>query len=245
MKINGVDISTLFGGKAEFLDYSLPAPSFNRYITTTDVDRKIPNKRVSVGIRDIRVRLAFHDNKENSYIMVSALTSILSDAVVNFGGSLSYRVVISNSGELDFQTQKLFLWTCYLQVIDKYGEEIIVSTTNTSVPIALTNVGTYKTPITIEITPTNASVTSIGISGMLGAHQTTPITITPVVLNKKIIIDGDLCTIIQDDGVTQVNKFLHSNIISFPEIGPALTTNITITPASNLSVVIKYKPRYI
>jgi hypothetical protein len=245
MKINGVDITTLFGGKLEFLDYSLPAPSFNRYITTTDVDRKIPNKRTSVGIRDIIVRIAFHDTKENSYIMSSALTSILSDAIVNFGGAISYRVVISNSGEFEFKTPVLFLWTLNLQILDKMGPEILVDTTNTSVPITLNNFGTYKTPLIIEITPKSAGVTSISVAGMLGYHNTTPLTINNTSLNKKIIIDGELCRILEMNGSIATNKFLDSNLVSFPEIGPAQTTNLTITPSANLEVRITFKPRYI
>ena len=245
MKINGVDISTMFFDKAEFLDYSIPAPSFNRYITTTDVDRKIPNKRTSIGIRDLIVRIAFHDTKENSYIMSSALTSILSDAVVNFNGAISYRVVISASGEIEFKTPNLFLWTVNLQILDKMGPEIEVSTTNTSTPIALNNFGTYKTPIIIEITPKSAGVTSVTVAGMLGYHSTTPLTISNTGLDKKIIIDGEACTIIEMDGSTPTNKFLATNLVSFPEIGPAQTTNLTITPSTNLEVKIKFKPRYI
>ena len=245
MIVDGVNITTMFGGRIEFLDYTLPPPSYNRYITTTDIDRKIPNKRVSVGVRDIKVRVAFNDNKENAYIMMSALTSILSDALVNFGGAITYRVVISNSGEFDMKTPKLFEWAFYLQMLDKLGPEVVVETTNTSGPVEAFNFGTYKTPVVIEITPKHSSVTSVSVVGLLGYHSTIPLTISGTSLNKKIIIDGELCKIVEMTGSTEANKFLSSNLVSFPEIGPAQTTALTFTPSTNLEVKITFKPRYI
>ena len=245
MKIDGIDITTIFGGRIQFLEYTLPPPSYNRFITTTDVDRKIPNKRVSVGVRDIKVRIAFHDTKENSYIMSSALTSILSDALVNFGGGITYKVVISNSGDLNFKTDKLFEWELYLQMLEKYGEEVIVESTTTAAPIEVFNFGTYKTPIIIEITPKNSSVTAVSVKGMLGYHSTIPLTVNNTSLNKKIIIDGDSVKVVEVNGSTETNKFLDTNIVSFPEIGPAQTTALTFTPSADIEVKISFKPRYI
>lgn len=244
MKIDGVDITTLFPTKAQFLDYSLPAPSVNRFITVTDLDRKLVNRRVSIGITNIAVRIAMFDTKANCYIMASKLASLLGDSVVDFGDEVMYRVTMSTDGTYEMMTDTLFVYTMQLQVLEKFGDEVTVLPANTSAPIPLTNYGTFRTPIIIELTPTSAGVTQITVVGYKGYHATVPLTISNLTVGQKIILNGEQGVILQDTGSSLVNKFLDTNLVSFPEIDPGVT-NITITPSSNVTVSIKFSPRYI
>lgn len=241
MYINGVELSTLFPGKLQFLDYELTNPSYNRFITTTDNDRKIVNRRSSIGITNIAVRIAMFDDKEKSYIMSSKIVSLLGDAIVNFGGDLNYRVNVATDGAFELQTDNLFLFTLQLQVLDKLGDAVSVDTTSTA-PITLENNGTYKSPIRIEVTP-QSTISSFSVYGF-GAHtSTSPLTISNPIAGKKTVIDGDLCVILQETTEGYVNKFLDSNLLSFPEILVGDTT-LTFSPSS-LDIKIIYNPRYI
>lgn len=241
MYINGVDYSTIFPGKLQFLDYELTNPSYNRFITTTDGDRKIVNRRSSIGITNIVVRIAMYDNKENSYIMASKLVSMLGDAYVNFGGDLTYRVNVATDGAFELLTEELFLYSLQLQVLDKLGEAVVVETTSAS-PIVLANNGTYKTPIRIEVTPPTA-MSSFSVYGFGKHTSTSPLVVTNPIELKKTVIDGDLCVVLQETTGGYVNKFLDTNILSFPEI-PVGETTLIFSP-SNLAVKISYNPRYI
>lgn len=241
MYIDGIEISTLYPQKMQFLDYELTNPSYNRFITTTDSDRKIVNRRSSVGINNIAVRIAMFDTKENSYIMASKLASLLGDSIVNFGGDLSYRVNIAADGTFELMTDDLFVYTMQLQILDKLGEAVAVDTTSEA-PIVLQNLATYKTPIRIEVTPT-ISISSFSVYGFGSHTSTNPLVVNNPIEGKKTVIDGDLCVILQETSGGYVNKFLDSSLLSFPEI-PVGDTTLTFSPSS-LNVKILYNPRYI
>lgn len=242
MYIDGVSISSLFGERVQFLDYQLANPSLNQYISTSDGDRKKPHKRKSVGINNLMVRMAFHDSKDEAYIMASEITSRLADAYVNFGGKITYWVTTATEGSFNtIDPNYLTEWVLQLQILDKLGDGVEINTTSAN-PIILTNVGTWRTPITIEVTPTT-SIASFSVYGF-GAHTSSnPLVVNSPTINKKVIIDGETRQILQEvDGGYQ-NKFPSTNLISFPEILKG-DTNLVFSP-SNLNIRIFYNPRYI
>lgn len=239
MTIDGVDLSTLYPTtKLLFLDYELASPSYNRYITTTDNDYKIVNRRVTIGITNIKVRLVMFDTKENCYIMASKIASLCGDALINFGGDLTYRVQISMDGTFENLAYNTYMYTLQLQVLDKLGPEVTVTTADDAV--VLTNDGTYVTPIRIVMTP--ASTTSIGISGF-GVHTIdNPLTITNITIGQNIILDG-AGQVLEVVGGIEENKFSDTNLAEFPTI-PVGTTTLLFTP-TGLPKVITYRPRYV
>lgn len=241
MIINGVDISTLFEtGTYEFLSYELTSPSFNRFVTTTDNDYKIVNRRESVGINTIVVQLVFYEEKETAYIMASRVASLLGDALVNFGGPITYRVQIATDGMYEGLTYNMYHYKLQLQVLEKMGELVTVTTTDDAV--VLTNVGTYKTPIKIEVTPA-AGGASMAMSGF-GAHNiSNPLTIQTITAGQKIVVDGEKCQLLEIISGVETNKFASSNLMTFPYI-PAGTTTLLFTPSGSTKV-ITYRPRYI
>lgn len=241
MRIEGVDITSLVSPNIEFLDYSPAAPSLSRLVTVSDGDRKIVNKRTTIGISNMQVRLAIYDTKENSQIIASKLVSLLGEAYVDFYGDIIYRVTMASEGQLNLLTDYLHEYTMQLQVLEKMGQGVEVNTTSAS-PIPLLNEGTYKTPIIIEVTPTT-SIASFSVYGF-GRHKaSTPLVFNNPTLNKKTIIDGVDCRIMQEVVGGYEDRFTSTNLITFPEI-PVGGATLTFSP-SNLNIRIVYNPRYI
>lgn len=242
MIIDGVSINSLFGERVQFLDYKVSNPSLNMYITVSDGDRKKPHRRKSVGINNLIVRIAFHDTKDEAYIMASEITSRLGDAYVNFDSKITYRVVVATEGTINsIDANHLHEWTFQLQILDKLGDGVEVITTSAN-PITLVNEGTWRTPIAIEVTPTS-SIASFSVYGF-GVHTSSnPLVVNSPTINKKVIIDGDTCQVLQEVVGGYQNKFQSTNLMSFPEI-PKGSSTLVFSP-SNLNIRIFYNPRYI
>lgn len=244
MLINGVDILSLFPNKIQFLDFSLPNPSWQRLITTMDTDFKIVNQRGSVGITNMVVRMAFFDTKENSYIMASKIVSLLDDAIVQFEtNGLRYRVQVSQEGKLSYKYEQLSEFMIQLQIMETMGA--LVSVNGVAGNVALVNSGSYKTPIKIVLTP-SADIASLNLQGFLG-NETSPLTITSLHNGRRVIVDGETRLIQEETAVGSnlyVSKFLNSNITYFPEIKVGNTT-LTYTPTTNITVNVQFSPRHI
>lgn len=241
MKINGTSVSSIFGRDIQYLDYSLPQPSYSHAVTVSSGDYKIVNKKGTVGIHNIQVRFGLNANKEDSYKIASKIVSLLRDAYVDFGGDLTYRVTVAVDGSLSYKTDYLTEYALQLQVLEKMGAEVKVITTSAS-PIVLNNVGTYKTPIIIEVTPTT-SIASFSVYGF-GAHRaSSPLVVNSPTMNKKTILDGVSFRVLQEGVSEYTEKFASTNLITFPEI-PVGESTLVFSP-SNLNIRIIYNPRYI
>ena len=124
------------------------------------------------------------------------------------------------------------------QAWDKTDKEKSVSFTGTEKKIFVE--GNLETPCIIELTPINDTI-SFTIKGAARSPVTgspEDITIKNLKQGKKVIIDGEACTVLQ--GVT--NKFADADMWEFPSLLPG---NNTLTFSSALcEVTIKYKPRY-
>lgn len=246
MIIDGVNIESLFPNKIQFLDYSLAAPSWNRFISVMDTDYKIVNQRGSVGITNMVIRVALFDTKDNCRIMASKIVSLLDDAVVSFEtNGLSYRVQISMEGQMNYKTPSLYEYQFTVQVIETMGGTSYTVVNGSSGTATCSNIGTYKAPIIITMTPAS-NLASVTVGGFLG-HETTPITITSLHTNRRIVINGETRQILEETAVgsgVYANKFLDSDLSYFPEIAVG-STNITYTPTTGMTVSISFKPRYI
>lgn len=239
MIINGVSLDSLFGSAVEFLTYELPAPSLNRFVTVTDNDARIVNRRESVGITTLIVKLVVRGSKEDSYIIKSKIVARLSDVEVNFGGPLTYRVQVASDGTIENKAYNEWLYTLQLQVLDKFGDWETVTTTDSAV--SLTNDGSYETPIIIKVT-SSIDEEFIAMSGF-GAHTIdNPLTIQDITANRTVTIDGR-GFITENVGGVEVNKFSSSNIFTFPVL-PVGTSTILFTPAGTTKE-ITFRPRYI
>ena len=94
--------------------------------------------------------------------------------------------------------------------------------------------GNLETPAIVEITP---SVDAIDLT--INGLSEDPITIRNLKQNKKIIINGEDGTVLQDG----INKFMDTDLWEFPKLNPGANT-ITISK-NTVDINIKYKGRWI
>lgn len=120
----------------------------------------------------------------------------------------------------------------------EYGKEVSVSTSAKT--LAVTCEGNIDTPAVVEITPLigleSVTVTGIVQDPLTGADK--PVTIKKLTKNKKIIIDGETGLVTE----AGVNKFSDTELWDLPVLKPGLNT---ITVNKDVTLTIKYKPRYI
>lgn len=124
----------------------------------------------------------------------------------------------------------------------KYAKPI--STTWEDASSSVLNVsGDYETPCIIELTPSGA-ITTYTIQGaardpVTGEEE--DIVIKNLSAGKKVIIDGEACTVTEDGA----NKYAETEMWEFPTLVPGANA-LTFTSSSvPCDVTIKYKPRYI
>ncbi len=103
---------------------------------------------------------------------------------------------------------------------------ILIKTINVS--------GNLETPAIVEITPSVEAIDLV-ITGL----SDDPIIIKNLKQNKKIIISGEDCTVLQDG----INKFSDTDLWEFPRLRPGPNT-ITLSK-NTMDIMIKYKGRWI
>lgn len=124
----------------------------------------------------------------------------------------------------------------------KYAKSISTTLENASSTV-LNVSGDYETPCIIELTPSGA-ITTYTIKGaardpVTGEEE--DIIIKNLSAGKKVIIDGEACTVTEDGA----NKYADTEMWEFPTLLPGANA-LTFTSSSvPCDVTIKYKPRYI
>ncbi len=103
--------------------------------------------------------------------------------------------------------------------------------------------GNLETPCIIELIPTGDILTYL-----LKACARDPVTGEPediliknLTSGKKVIIDGENCTVTEDGK----NKFADTEMWEFPSLVPGENTLAFVSSSVPCEVTIKYKPRYI
>lgn len=241
MKINGIELFSLFGNDVKFLEYTVANPSYTRLVTFSGEDHKILHRKATVGVNNLQVRFVIYADKDTAYKYASNIVAATGDAVVNFGGDLSYRVTPATDGSFQLLANDLFEFTLQLQVLDKWGSEVEVVATSAS-PITLNNDGNIKTNIIIEVTPTT-SIASFSVYGFGKHTSSNPLVVNNPTMNKKTVLDGVNFRVLQEVTGGYEEKFASTNLVSFPYI-PSGSTTLVFSP-SNLNVRIVYNPRYI
>ena len=122
----------------------------------------------------------------------------------------------------------------------QYGTETSVDM-NRITSKTITVEGNHAAPCIIEITPTgdiiDYTITGAARNKITGTAE--PIKLTNLKTGKKVIINGEDGTILQDGQ----NKYGESDFWEFPTLLPGRNT-ITVSNAL-CNVTIKYKPRYL
>lgn len=115
----------------------------------------------------------------------------------------------------------------------EYGDvitEIMNRITNKTINVP----GNLETPAIVEITP-SIDLIDLTLTGL----DDNSIILKNLRENKKIIVDGEDCTVTVDG----VNKYGDTDMWGFPKLTPGANT-ITVDKSS-VDITIKYKPRYI
>ena len=123
----------------------------------------------------------------------------------------------------------------------KYSMEALSIDMNRITSKTITVGGNHIAPCIIEITPTgdiiDYTITGAARNKITGTAE--PIKLTNLKTGKKVIINGEDGTILQDGQ----NKYGESDFWEFPTLAPGRNT-ITVSNAL-CNVTIKYKPRYL
>lgn len=121
----------------------------------------------------------------------------------------------------------------------EFGNEISISMANTTVSVDVA--GNDYAPCIVELTPSVdlSSVEIIGVGYNLVLGKEEPIIIKNLKAGKKVIINGEDCTVLQDGA----NKFADAELWEFPILKPG--NNAISCSSDKCTVVLKYKPRYV
>lgn len=121
----------------------------------------------------------------------------------------------------------------------EFGDEISNTLKNTTDSIDVE--GNDSTPCTVEVTAA-VDMTSVKLTGM-AYNQTSgekeDITIKNLKAGKKVVINGEDCTVLQEGA----NKFADTELWEFPILRPG--KNIISCSSDKCTVTLKYKPRYV
>lgn len=148
-----------------------------------------------------------------------------SDIALNFKCYLKSIGDIERIGRFHYLTE--FKWIGY-----KYGDAI-TETMNRMTSKIINVTGNLNAPAVIEITPSE-NLTDLVITGVCEDF----ITINNLTAGKKIIIDGEFGTVLENGE----NKFEDTIMWEYPRLVPGINT-ITLSE-TNCDISIIFKPRY-
>lgn len=232
MLINNIDITTF---KAKLMDRSISNSDF-------EVENDWSNNLILPFISDkfkykfkelnITLDVVCNDADELE-LMKSNLTKQLAISTIKFDDiSYYYRGFMSDKlGTTYIMPGNETLGIKMLVVAEKdYISEAMNLTTAKTIIVQ----GNTETPAIIEITPTSDLI-DLTLNGL----AEDPITVNSLTANKKIIIDGEACKVLQDE----VNKYDDTDMWEFPTLQPG--SNTITCSRSTANITIKYKPRWI
>ena len=232
MLINNIDISNF---KAKLLERSIENPEFDINGFWLDNSREpFIDRNFNYKFKKLSFKLDILCKNSNELeVMKSNLTKELAIATIKFDDiDFYYRGFVNGDISVNYIMPGNETLSINMLVIAE-SKEIIdymngISTKN------IKNNGNLEIPIVLEITPT-ISMQELNIQGL----SESPIIIKNLEFNKKVIIDGELSKVTQEN----INKFNDIDLWEFPRL---LTGNNSISLSrSNCNITIKYKERWI
>lgn len=154
------------------------------------------------------------------------------ECILKFEDNFYYKSFLINSSTentLKKETKKLIL-----NFISYSYKDEVIETMNRITNKTINVSGNLETPAIIEITP-SIELIDLTLTGL----DDSSIILKNLKANKKIIVDGENCTVTVDGA----NKFSDTDMWGFPKLKPGSNT-ITVNKSS-VDINIKYKPRYI
>lgn len=183
------------------------------------------------GFKNIELIIGFKaDDRAGLNENVSKVISLLKDAIVLKleGYNNNYKCAIVSSA---IETSSRRLAAIKLSLTGyEFGDEVTSAFIS---DLSVNNNGTADTPATLEIS-TDIALNVLTVTGLTEK----PITVLNVARNSPLVIDGELCTIMQ----AGTNKFGDTDLWEFPRLKPG---NNTISLSQECTAFLAYKPRFL
>lgn len=243
MIVNGIDLKEKYGSKLLLGQQTIQERSITTFTEwIDDADYPTPGKRPKGKFFDVEAEMiVFGTSKTDAEITVS---NIIADCM---SGTIQLdNMDLELEGELK-ETEKEFLkrWNYSLsltfQAWEKTEGEVSIEIAETGKTINVA--GNQTTPCIIELTPSGA-ITAYTIKGAARdpvTGEAEDIIIKNLTAGKKVIIDGESCTVTEDG----VNKYADTEMWEFPTLVPGSNVLTFVSSSVSCDVIIKYKPRYI
>lgn len=244
MKVNGIDLKDRYGSKIRIGQQTIRERTIVNFTDWIDeYDSPTPGQEPKHKFFDVEAELiVIGTSKTDAELTVS---NIIADC--RSGDIELDNVDLVVTGELkeaekEFKKRWIYSLSLVFQAWEKKDDEVTETIEDaTSKTINVT--GNLNAPCIIELTPSGA-ITTYTIQGaardpVTGEEE--DIVIKNLSAGKKVIIDGEACTVTEDG----VNKYAETELWEFPTLLPgenALTFTSSSVPCD---VTIKYKPRYI
>lgn len=244
MKVNGIDLKDRYGSKIRIGQQTIRERTIVNFTDWIDeYDSPTPGQEPKHKFFDVEAELiVIGTSKTDAELTVS---NIIADC--RSGDIELDNVDLVVTGELkeaekEFKKRWIYSLSLVFQAWEKKDDEVTETIEDaTSKTINVT--GNLNAPCIIELTPSGA-ITTYTIQGaardpVTGEEE--DIVIKNLSAGKKVIIDGEACTVTEDGA----NKYADTEMWEFPTLLPgenALTFTSSSVPCD---VTIKYKPRYI
>ncbi|GAA0084584.1 hypothetical protein UT300007_10230 [Clostridium sp. CTA-7] len=232
MLINNIDISKF---KAKLLERSIQNSDFEVNSLWLDNSREpFIDKNFNYKFKKLSFKLDLICKDSNELeVIKSNLTKELATATIKFDDiDFYYRGSVTGDISVNYIMQGNETLDINMLVVAESKE--IVDYMNGILSKNINNKGNLEIPIVLEITPTIAMI-ELNIQGL----SEFPIIIKNLELNKKVIIDGELSKVTQEN----INKFKDIDLWEFPRLLPG--NNTISLSRNNCNITIKYKERWI
>lgn len=233
MIVNGVNIINKYG--LVLLEKKIQANKIISYVEWLENSKTpLKLKPEKAEFSSIFVKLLVEGENEGTVLLkISNIINDCKSGIVKFDDiNFAYKFTIENHNSeriVDEAYNLTLTLKSDYKIIDQAIETINRVTSKT-----INVVGNQETPCIIEITP-SISLVDLIITGL----EDGPITIKNLTAGKKVIINGEDGTVLENG----INKFGDTDLWEWPRL-KAGSNSITVSKNS-CDITIKYKPRYI
>ena len=237
MKVNGIDLKEKYGSKIRIGQQTIRERTIVNFTNWIDeYDNPTPGQEPKHKFFDVEAELiVIGTSKTDAELTVSNIIADCRSGEIELDNVDLILTGELKEAEKEFKKRWVYAW-------DKMESEVTVTIDDASgkmVDVA----GNLETPCIIELVPSGA-ITKYTIKGAARdpvTGEAEDIVIKNLSAGKKVIIDGEACTVTEDGA----NKYEDTEMWEFPTLLPgenALTFTSSSVPCD---VTIKYKPRYI
>lgn len=244
MKVNGIDLKERYGSKIRIGQQTIRERTIVNFTDWIDeYDGPTPGQEPKHKFFDVEAELiVIGTSKTDAELTVSNIISDCRSGEIELDNVDLVLTGELKEAEKEFKKRWVYSLSLVFQAWEKKDDEVTETIEDaTSKTINVT--GNLNAPCIIELTPSGA-ITTYTIKGaardpVTGEEE--DIVIKNLSAGKKVIIDGEACTVTEDGA----NKYAETKMWEFPTLVPGANA-LTFTSSSvPCDVTIKYKPRYI